>query len=142
MAKYSNTVEYNIKTNFDASGLQAFQTQLNQVKMTLKTLGSSSGFDMATQITPAINAVRELQRILNSSFNSKLGMLDLSKLNKQLTQSKGLVQQLNQAFAMSGAQGTAAANSLITRMYKMDTGLKSISKTSDKIINTLGNTVR
>ena len=142
ISKYSNTVEYNIRTNLDASGVQKLQSELNIVKNTLRSLGKTGSYGFESQIKPAIQAVKDFQKILNSSFNPKLGMLDLSKLNKQLIGSTKLVQNLNTAFSMAGAQGGAAANSTIARLYKMDSGLKSISKTTDKIFNTIGNTFR
>lgn len=142
MAKYSNTVEYNIRTNLDASGVQKLQAELVGIQNTLRNLGSSNSFNMEKQVEPAIKAVEKLKSILNSSFNSKLGILDLSKLNRQLTKSATLTQELNAAFRMAGAQGSSMANNLVTRLYKMDTGLKSVSKTTDKIANTIGNTFR
>lgn len=142
MAKYSNTVEYNIRTNLDSSGVQKLQAELVSIQNTLRNLGANKSFNMESQITPAIKAVEKLKTILNSSFNSKLGILDLTKVNKQLRTSTTLAKDLNAAFSMAGAQGTVMANNLVTRLYRMDTGLKSISKTTDKIANTIGNTFR
>ena len=140
MPKYSSTIEYNIKTNLDASGLQKLQAQLSTVQNALRN--SKSAQQDPLGVKSSIDAVQQLKAILNKSFNSKLGILDLSKLNTELKQSTGLVQQLNTAFNKAGASGSAAANNLVARLYKMDTGLKSVSKATDKIVNTIGNTFR
>ena len=49
---------------------------------------------------------------------------------------------LQQTFSSLGPQGTSAMAQLYGQLGKVDTGMKSVSKTTDKIFNTLGNTVR
>lgn len=144
MSKYSQTVEYNIKTNLDASGVQKLQTELTAVQNSLRTMSAQmgSGLSFEKEIKPALQAVQQLKTALNSSFNAKLGMLDLSKLNAQLKNGVVNAQQLNKAFSMAGAQGAGMASNLVARLYKVDDGLKSVSKTTDKIANTIGNTFR
>lgn len=138
MAKYSSTVEYNIKTNLDASGLQKLQAQLTNVTNSLKSRGGKSGLDFKKEIAE----VETLKRELDKAFNAKLGTLNLNQLNSQLKAGVINAERLNAAFKQSGATGTAAANNLVARLLKVDSGLKSVSKTTDKIVNTIGNTFR
>jgi transcription initiation factor TFIID subunit TAF12 len=46
------------------------------------------------------------------------------------------------SFSQAGMAGQRAFMSMYGQINKMDMGLKSMSKTTDKIINTFGNTFR
>lgn len=144
MAKYSNTIEYRLRTTLDTSGIQKLQIELSKIQNKLQTtmMNPMTNKQNVAAIKEQITAVRQLQAALNSSHNAKLGMLDLSKLNAQLRSGVVNVEQLNAAFRTAGASGTAMASQIVNRLFKMDNGLKSISSTTDKIINTIGNTVR
>ena len=136
MSKFSQTLQYNIDTKLDATGVQKLQSELTVVETKLRNLTLTNSFEKE------IAAVQELKTLLNTSFNSKLGVLDLTKLHNQLRTSKALVNDLNSAFSRAGSSGAIAANNIVTRLYKMDNGLRSVSKTTDKIMNTIGNTFR
>ena len=142
MSKYSQTVEYNIRTNLDSTGVQQLQAELTSLQGTIRQLGASKinlGMD---QVKESVAAIEKLKVALSSSFNNKLGVLDLSKLNSQLKSGTVNAQQLAKAFSLAGAEGQKMAANTIARLYKVDDGLKSVSKTTDKIANTIGNTFR
>ncbi len=141
MAKYSNTVEYNIRTTLDKSGLVQLQSQILQVENHLKTLQSQQLIS-PTAATKAIKTVKEVQAALTQAFNPKLGMLDNKALISSLSNVKGGINGVYQAFATGGSKGVQAFSQFYGQLTQVDRGLKQISSTSDKIFNTLGNTVR
>lgn len=141
MAKYSNTVEYNIKTTLDQTGLIQLQTQIRQVESNLKILQKEK-FLNDKSIDDALKKINEVRTVLNSSFNSKLGLMDNKALITGLNSIQGGINGVYGAFKTGGAQGVAAFNQLYGQITKVDQGLKQVSSTSDKIFNTLGNTVR
>ena len=141
MAKYSNTVEYNIKTTLDQTGLIQLQTQIRQVESNLKVLQKEK-FLNDKSIDNALKKINEVRTVLNSSFNSKLGLMDNKALITGLNSIQGGINGVYGAFKTGGAQGIAAFNQLYGQITKVDQGLKQVSSTSDKIFNTLGNTVR
>ena len=140
MSKYSNTVEYRIKTNLDATGLTKLQQQLRQVQAEFER--------MSTAKTPfygleeAKKQLTDIQRLVNSSFNAKLGMMDTKALTAGLSQVNGGLTGIYKNFSAAGAVGKQAFAGLLGQTSKLDAGLKQVSSTSDKIFNTLGNTVR
>lgn len=140
MAKYSNTIEYQISTKLDPSGLTKLQTQLQDVETTLKKLTNGSNIDLG--LNKSIEQVRELSNILTKSFNSSLKTLDLSVFKKELSQSSVTAQGLATAFKQAGAQGKLAFTDLLGQFGRIDTSLKRTSSTVDKMFNTIGNTVR
>ena len=93
-------------------------------------------------MTDARSKISQLQTMISRSFNSKLGMLDMSSFTKQLQSSGRSLEEFRKAFSMAGAIGETAFNNTLNRLTKLDTGLISVSKTTDKLFNTIGNTVR
>lgn len=141
MAKYSNTIEYNIKTNLDASGLTKLQNQIQQVEQAFRRMGSTRLID-ETSMNKALADLNKLQSMLNKSFNARLGMFDVKAFSNQLAQSGKTLQSYYNTFSKAGVQGQQAFAGMVTQLGHLDTNLKQTSKTADKIFNTLGNTVR
>ena len=141
ISKYSNTVEYNLKTTLDASGISKLQAEIRKTQDVLRVLSAQEliGDKSATK---AIQEIQKLQQALTKSFNSRVGMLDMNKFTAELTKSKTNLAGLQQEFAKAGITGQTAFNQVIGRLGKLDTGVKSTSKAVDKIFNTIGNTVR
>ena len=141
ISKYSNTVEYNLKTTLDASGISKLQAEIRKTQDALRVLSAQEliGDKSASK---AIQEIEKLQRALTTSFNSRVGMLDMNKFTAELTKSKTNLASLQQEFAKAGMTGQTAFNQVIGRLGKLDTGVKSTSKAVDKIFNTIGNTVR
>lgn len=141
MAKYSNSVSYHIQTTLDASGLTQLQAQIRQTETELKKLASQ---DIISEkaASDAQAKIRKLQDALNNAFNSNIGMLDMAKFQKELGSGINSIQDLRSAFALAGATGEKAFIGTLGRLGQLDTGIQSISKTADKMMNTLGNTVR
>lgn len=141
ISKYSNTIEYNLKTTLDASGISKLQAEIRKTQDALRVLSAQEliGDKSASK---AIQEIEKLQRALTTSFNSRVGMLDMNKFTAELTKSKTNLAGLQQEFAKAGTTGQTAFNQVIGRLGKLDTGVKSTSKAVDKIFNTIGNTVR
>ena len=141
ISKFSNTIQYNLKTTLDSSGLTKLQSQIRQTQSELSRLQSLNLID-DKQVTEAKARLQSLQTALNKSFNTKIGMLDMSAFQKNLAKSGTSIAQLGSAFSVAGSKGTTAFNSLVGQLGRIDTRMQSLSKSTDKVINTIGNTVR
>ena len=141
ISKYSNSIEYNLRTTLDRSGLTQLQTELNKVSVQLKEMQSQDIIDNK-QVSAAINNIQKFQKALNSSFNTKIGMLDMTKLTSQLNDSGLSLRNLQNSFSMAGSTGKIAFTDVLAQLGKIDTGIKSTSSMVDKLFNTMGNTVR
>ena len=140
MAKYSNTVEYNIKTTLDSSGIAKLQSQLAQLTTQLKTTSKQSFLkDGASE---SIKDIEKVSAALQKAFNPKLGMFSSGTFFKELKASGRSLGQIYNSFANAGTAGQNAFRNMYGQIMQIDTGMKSISKTSDKIMNTIGNTFR
>lgn len=141
MAKYSNTVEYNIKTNLDSSGIAKLQSELSKLESQFQVM-RNQGLVGKAQTREAIANIELIRNSLNKAFNGKLGMLDTKAFMSNLTAGGKSISSIAQSFSAMGAQGTAAFTRMYGQISRIDTGLRQVSSTSDKIMNTLGNTVR
>lgn len=141
MSKYSNTVEYNIRTTLDDSGIAKLQAEIRQTQQEIQRLSNQKLVDPAAA-EKARQELQSLQKIITKSFNAKLGMLDLRTFSAELSKAGMSLSSLSKDFSAAGFAGQRSFNEVLGRLGKLDTGLKSVSKTTDKIFNTIGNTVR
>ena len=141
MSKYSNTVEYNIRTTLDNSGIAKLQSELTQLQNHINSLGAKKLIPQNT-IDKTLVDVKKVQTALTDAFNPKLGMLNTTKLMNNLKTAGLSMNGIYQSFSKVGPAGTRAFNSFYGQIAKIDTGLRSVSKTTDKIFNTMGNTFR
>ena len=107
MAKYSNTVEYNIKTNLDASGIARLNTQLRQVEAELQRL-QGRGVLSDSQIKKDLANINQIKTALSTAFNPNLGMLDTKKFISGLTAGGKTLQSYANTFNSLGAKGNQA----------------------------------
>lgn len=139
ISKYSNTIEYKLKTTLDASGLTKLQSELNNLSLDMQKLANRELIsDKNKQST--LHTIDTVQKALTQAFNPKLGMLDINKFQKGL---EGLpLSRIQKEFYQMGSSGKAAFVDLLGSLGKLDVGLKSTSSNLDKIKNTIGNTIR
>ena len=139
--KYSNTIEYNIKTNLDAKGLTQLKSELQGLELKLQTMGDKGFLDSKT-FTDARNQLQGLGQALTDAFDPSLGMLNLSTLNKELQDNGVSAQGLKNAFNSLGAEGQIAFNNLVGQLGKLDTGILRTNSQIDKLFVTFSNTFR
>jgi TP901 family phage tail tape measure protein len=139
ISKFSNTIEYNLRTTLDASGITQLQGQLASISTQLDQMQSKKLIS-PKEVYAAQRDIKQLGDALSSSLNSQTGLLDLSQFQKQLS---GLsLSQLEQFMSKVGSTGQIAFGNMIGQIGRIDTSFKSISSFADKIFNTMGNTVR
>ena len=138
MAKYSSSVHYNITTSLDASGITKLQAELNKIEHELNILSKRELIGDAA-VTDALSDIKRIQNALTTAFNPKLGMMNMNTFMSELTKGG---RSLTQIYDTLGNRSTSAMANLAGQLGKIDTGMKSVSKTTDKIFNTIGNTVR
>lgn len=141
MAKYSNVVSYNIQTTLDASGIAKLQAEIRNVETELQRMANQNLISDRS-LSDASRKLKQLRTLISSAFNSNLGMIDITKFTNGLKSANLSLVDMQKAFSTAGSVGDAAFLSTLGRLGKLDTGIKSVSKTTEKLFNTIGNTVR
>lgn len=139
--KYSNTVEYNISTKLDSSGLQKLKTELQQVELKLQKMGNQKLLN-PDDFSNARTQIRGLSDALSKAFDPTLGITNLSKLNEELKSSGVTTEGLRSAFSQLGTDGQIAFNNVIGELGKLDTGILRTNSQIDKLFTTFSNTFR
>ena len=132
----------NIKVGYtvDKTGLNEIKKQLADIRVEAASAKMSG--KLTDDLEKASKAATELENILNSAWNSKLGQLDLSKVNTGIKNTYGTVQNLQKALVQSGATGAAAYNNFARSVLNANIQLKETSQTLDKMATTFKNTIR
>ena len=140
MSKYSNTIEYKLKTSADLKGIQDLQKSLTQVTNVLENMQQGLKGPQLTGLQDSVARVQQLQDALTKTFNPKMGMINGEQLQKEIGDIgiNTLISDLNKA----GASGQIAINNLVGGLGRVHTNLNTISSAIDKVVNTFGNTVR
>jgi len=139
LSKYSNTIEYQLKTSADLKGIEQLQKSLTQVTTTLNQMHLDPGADHLG-LDQSLANVQKLQDALTKAFNPKLGVINGQQLQKEIGNIglDTLISDLDKA----GASGQIAINNMVGGLGRIHTNLNTISSAVDKIVNTFGNTVR
>lgn len=142
ISKFSNTIEYNLRTTLDSSGITKFQGELTKcISKFSEMKARSEAFGKHLDFSKEIDQIKQLQSALNKSFDVNTGLVNLKTLSSQLTESFNL-KTLESSMSKVGTTGQVAFNNFLGSIGRMDSGFKNVSKTTDKIFNTMSNTVR
>lgn len=143
MAKYSNTVEYKLRTSLDDAGLVKLQNSISKTQAELQRLSNLSIDPINTsQLEKSIQTLDRLKEALSKSFNVDIGFFDAKKFTSELNSAKLSINEITKAFNKAGTQGKAAFTDLVTRVSTLDSNLKTVSNTTQKLFTTFSNTVR
>lgn len=107
ITKYSNTVEYQIRTTLDSSGIAKLQGQLRQLENELQRL-QGRGVYTKDQVNRDLKNIQQMKDALKSAFNSNLGMLDNKAFITGLTKGGKTLQDYAATFNAAGLKGTQA----------------------------------
>lgn len=75
-------IEYELGLSIDNTGLLVLKDQLAQLRLNIK--GSKEIQELTKELQTAYRAADQLTDILDQSYNSKLGQLDLSKVRNEI----------------------------------------------------------
>ena len=135
-----NRINFQVGYTVDKAGLSEISSALKKVQQ--EAASSSATGSLTKELETASKAAKELEGILNSSWNSKLNQLDLSKLNNGIKSSFGSVQNLKASFEGSGNVGAAAFNKISSSILNTNMQMKQTSKLLDSMAVSMANTVK
>ena len=129
-----------VQMNFTAN-----KSSLNEISTLLKQIQSeASKASLAGTLTDdlknAANEARRLENILNNSYNSKIGQIDLSKFNNSIKSAYGGLDQLKNRLESMG-QGNVF-NKMQSSLLGTNMQLKESNKLLDEMATTMANTIK
>jgi hypothetical protein len=143
MAKYSNTIEYRLKTTADTSALSKLQSQIKAVQTEFAKLAVSADMSKTSdEILSVIDNLTTLQTALSKATNTDIGVFDLSVFTNTLKGAGLSLTDIKNSFEQCGVAGKQAFNGVIGTITDLDTKVRNTSAATDRMFNTIGNTVR
>ncbi len=141
MAKYENQINYKISTTYDNKGMQQLMTDLTTAQQQLLKLTTQNTGLTKQEIGQIQDSATKLRTVLAKSVDTT-GKLSVSKFSKELNNVGLTMTGLNNSLMQAGVSGKRVMTSLLSQMNMINTSMKHTSRWSEKIMNTLGNTVR
>ena len=154
MAKYSNTIVYNLKTNLDSRGIDSLRKKLSQVQTDLYKLKSMKGLTSNTkndnalkladnkELEESYQTILKIQKALNSATNFSTGSFNTSAFLSDLQKMDVSTQSLIKTFSTVGVTGQQAFNQLAAALGSTEAKVSRMSTTVTKMFNTFQNTLR
>lgn len=133
-------VKIGIGYTVDRAGLSEATKALKQVQDEAKNAMKSGG--MTDELKNAATAAKQLEGILNEAWNSKLGQLDLSRVNSGIKETYGSVSNLKSIMESAGATSSTAFNKTASSILNTNLQLKQGSKLLNEMATSMANTVK
>ena len=129
-----------VQMNFTANkaGLNEISAMLKQIQS--EALKASLSGTLTNDLKQAASEARKLENILNNSYNSKIGQIDLSKFNNSIKTAYGGLDQLKNKLESLG-QGNVF-NKMQSSLLGTNMQLKESNKLLDEMATTMTNTIR
>ena len=139
MAVNGGRIDFTVGMKTDKSGFN----QLNKALWSIQEkLSSMTGNQLKGGFDEAANSAKKLQSILNEAWNSKLGQLNLDKVNKGIKESFESVQKLSKSLDGAGQQGREAFNQLASEVLHTNLQIKESNSLLNDFADTFGKTVK
>lgn len=135
-----NQANFGLNFKVDKSGLNELKKSLQDIIKLGNQSGKAGG--MTDELKQACQAAKQLESILDGAWNSKLGQLNLDKVNQGIKTTYGSVGQLRQQLESSGNVGTAAYNKMASQILSTNLQLKQSNKLLDDMATSMANTVK
>lgn len=139
----NNRIDYTIGFNTDESGLQRLRSELQSInQMTVKELKLVDANATKKDLDEIKKSANILGEAIESSFNPKLGTLNVDKFNTSLKNSGQTVAQIEANFARLGTSGQTAFRNMTAEILTTQREVKQTNHLLDSMAQTLGNTIK
>jgi len=130
----------NVGFNIDKNGYSQLINSLQKVEKLANNTTNKNSISKEFQV--ASKAAQDLKSILNSSWDSKLNQINLTKLNAELKKSKTTAAEFYNKLAQGGQVGAQGADAFARSILNANTQLRQSNQLLDKMAVTFKNTVR
>ena len=137
--KNGGKIKFGIDFDVNKSGLAQVTRLLQDVQNAASAKG---GNGLESQFQRAATAAKQLEQIINGSWNHKLNQLNLNTFNQGLKNAKLDLKTLRNDLAGAGASGQAAFNSLAQSVLNTNVQLKQSKTLLDSMATSMANTVK
>ena len=135
MAKSQNRVEFQIGYSVDKSGLEQMQSMFQQIA----NKAQEPGKKITDGLKKAGETAATLDKILEKTFNSDLGTLNVTKFNQELAKSNLTLKDVKNNLVAEGNLGATAYNKLTQAILGTNQQLKQSNQLLDNMAKSFKN---
>lgn len=139
MAVNGGSINFQVNMSVGKSDLSSLIKPLQQIQAQANGIKLDGTQD---QLLKAADAAKQLESILNQSWNSKLGQLNLSSFNQGITSAFTNVEGLRNALNNGGDAGRQAFNNIAHTVLNTNVQLKESNTLLDQMATSMANTVK
>ena len=137
----NGTFNLNVKTKADLTELNKLKAELQNIRALMSNPDYTKGMGLAS-IREATQASKDLEKALNSAYDTKLNTINIDKFNQSLRNSGTSLAEVQQGLTKAGAAGKSAFVKASTELFKFNKTVKESNQFLDKMATTMANTVR
>jgi TP901 family phage tail tape measure protein len=144
MATNGGQVIFDVGFNVNSESLKAVREELKSIQsMTTNDIVSSDPYSKIKQgLRDAQDAARDLDNILQDSFNQDLGVMNIAKFQQGVEKSYGSLNALQARLSGAGDVGASAFRRICTEIITTNSYVKKTDELVSKMATTLGNTLK
>lgn len=137
-------ITYGVKIDVDKASLTQLKNELQSIQgIKLSDFAkqtSQSTQEAKKQLIEIKQSASELQGVLEKSFNTNLGTVNLTRFNTELK--KINIQKIAQDLNNVGVQGTQAFRDITTGLLTMNNGFRQSNRLLDSLGTSFKNTIK
>ena len=134
----ANRINFQIGYTVDKAGLSEMQSLFQRIA----NLAKEPGNELKTGLQQAAATANTLDGILEKTFNTNLGTLNVTKFNQELAKSGMTLKTVQADLSKIGNQGATAYNRLAQAVLGTNLQLKESNKLLDSMATSMANTVK
>lgn len=142
MAGPQNRIDFEVGLNLNSASFAKLQGELTKVINLANNANASPKQTLSKDLEQAAEAAKNLQDILDKSYNKDLGTINIAKFNSLLHESNTSVNQLQTELTRGGSAGAAAFARLTSSILNTNVQLKQSSKLLNDMATTMVNTMK
>ena len=108
-------LDFTVGVNADQASFNKLQTQITNLMLSYQKVAAKGG--MTEDLKKSMDAAKQLQSILNKSYNSALGSYNMNTFQNELNKAGGSLEKLKANLEASGQGGAATFNNIGASMF-------------------------
>ena len=137
----SNNIDFRVGFNVDKQGLNTIKKELADITKVIEKNQKDGIIDQAT-VDKSISQIRKLEGALNKAFDTDTGILNIKKLNKELSKTETSLEDVQRAFREANVSSGTLFQDMQREAIKTGAEIKKTKGILDDMADTLVNTAK
>ena len=137
----SNNIDFRVGFNVDKQGLNSIKKELADITKVIEKNQKDGIIDQAT-VDKSIAQIRKLEGALNKAFDTDTGILNIKKLNKELSKTETSLEDVQRAFKGANVSSGSLFQDIQREAIKTGAEIKKTKGFIDEMAETISSTAK